>query len=209
MVAEPISQVFAPALDTPQQDDDWEALVSEAVQVVETDQSNWWRKGHIALRCTRRYGDKSLTKLGKETGLGAYKTLAECAQIVTFFPPSAVAQTPTLLKEHFRVAFRAVKHCDRPIDDPLRAVMGYLKRAEETHQSAAAMGREMKVEFGQPAKERWRYEPDECHTVGEYLAFLLPADALKQIHDDVLVHQGHGDFKMTVSFSYTHQPQGI
>ncbi len=204
-VGEP-EYVTTPESDAPQEDDDWEQLKSEAATIMETDNSNFWRKGELALRCTRRYGEGSLSKFGQETGLGAGKTLYEHAQLAEFFVPSARVQVPTLLKEHFKQAFRTINKSPKPIQNKLGATMGFLKQANDNGWTAAKMGREMALALGQKARESWVFEPQDVVFVGGYTTLLMSEDEQKRVQK-ALVHKGKPSFKVTLRFSVEHEPE--
>src|SRR5882672_2995995 len=170
---EPVLSETTCYTDMLHQDDDWESLVSEAAQVVEAETLTFWAKGELALRCTRRYGEKSLAKFGSETGLGAGKSLYEQGQLAAFYPPGARKQVPTLLREHFKQAYRSVNQAKKPIENKLGAAMWFLKQAEENRWSAAEMSRQMKAGWGEEYKERWSFQPSAIRQTDEGAVLVL------------------------------------
>lgn len=195
--------------DAPQQYDDWEDCKSQAATLIEYDNKNWWAKGELALRVERRYKEKGLAAFCAETKLGATKTMYEHALLCAFFPPSARAQVPSLLKEHFRQAYRIVNQSPKPIQDKLGAAMGYLKQAEDAENggwSAARMAHEMKLKFGQESKERWRVQPTEIRLTDEGAVLVLSKEERERLAK-ALIHQGKDRFEAALSLSFVHPPE--
>lgn len=219
MAANPLSQVaFAQAakpeptysatieddVHPPQRDDDWTQIESEAAVIIENDNYNFWAKGELALRVERRYKEQGIKRLAATTKLGAAKTLYEHAQLADFFPASARAQVPTLLKEHFRLAYRVISTAQKPIANKLGAAMAFLKQADEgVYKSAAEMGREMQKQFGQEVKTRWRFEEFTIREMGGYLVLDMPPEEVKRAVD-MLRFQGQETWKAYLGASYVH-----
>lgn len=188
---------------TPAPNDDWQRLVSEGVSLIEQETAAFWAKGDLCLRVDRTYGEGSIKRFASDTGLGAEKTLYEMAQLSEFFPKDVREQVPTLKKEHFRQAFRAIKKAQKPVDNPLPIALAHLSQAEDEGWSAAKMAREMKLFLGEQAKETWRFEPTAIQLAEKSAALVLSEEDIDRLAK-ALAFQGKEGFEISLNISYVH-----
>ena len=133
---------------------EWSALVSAGIQIVEAHDRNRWVLGDLARRVAREYGQKSLATYAGEVNVRS-STMYEYHACATFYPLFARATFPSLSWSHYRAAMK-LKDYDLALE--------WLSKAADEGWSADILSKAIKKFLGDDGGDEKVY--DQIRTMG-------------------------------------------
>jgi len=134
--------------------DDWSALVSAGIQVVEAHDRNRWVLGDIARKVCRKYGQKSLATYAGEVNVRS-STMYEYHACAAYYSIEDRATFPSLSWSHYRAAMK-LKDYD--------LALNWLGKAADEGWSADTLSKAIKKFLGDDGGDEKVY--DQVRTMG-------------------------------------------